>query len=121
MKVLALLSLSACLFASGCCAVRVSTKGDRTLCDADNSCLLVCNVIPLFSGDPKYPNKNECIGFENTTTVSNNLVLINRERMRHKADALRDVTSFRTEEQVFFFLLKRSTLHTSAEFVYLPK
>jgi len=103
----------------GCCHSRVSTCGDRIMCDVENSCLLVFDYIPICSGDPDNPS--ECIGFEDTTTLSNNLCMINRELVRQHADAIRELTSFRTEEQVFFFLLKRSTLHSSAELVRNPK
>ena len=107
-------ALAALAFA-GCCHSRVSTRGDRIMCDVDNSCLLVLNLIPIVSGDPDSPD--ECVGFEDTTTLANNLRMINRELVRHRADAVRELTSFRTEERVFFFLLKRSTLHSSAELV----
>ena len=110
-------ALAALAFA-GCCHSRVSTRGDRIMCDVDNSCLLVLNLIPLVSGDPDSPD--ECVGFEDTTTLANNLRMINRELVRHRADAVRELTSFRTEERVFFFLLKRSTLHSSAELVRNP-
>ena len=76
------------------------------------------NLIPIVSGDPDSPD--ECVGFEDTTTLANNLRMINRELVRHHADAVRELTSFRTEERVFFFLLKRSTLHSSAELVRNP-
>lgn len=107
------------LFA-GCCSYRVSTVGDRTMCDIDNSCLLVFVGLPVASGDPEHPNENESVAFTDTTTLSNNLSIAYRAMSRHGANALHNVTSFRTEEQFFFFLLKRSTLHTSAELVKTP-
>lgn len=109
----------ASLFA-GCCSYRVSSVGNRTMCDIDNSCLLVFVGLPVFSGDPDHPNEDECVAFTDTTTLSNNLSIAYRAMSRHGANALHNVTSFRTEEQVFFFLLKRSTLHTSAELVKTP-
>ena len=117
-------ALSAALVAgslfAGCCSYRVSSVGGRTMCDVDNSCLLVFVGLPVFSGDPDHPNEDEGVAFTDTTTLSNNLAIAYRAMARNGATSLHNVTSFRTEEQVFFFLLKRSTLHTSAELVKAP-
>lgn len=105
----------------GCYSVNVSTKGDRTMCVASNSCLLLLGCIPLASGDVHGGDDSTIVFFKDTTTVANNLHLVDGAMRREHAQQTRDLSSYRTDETILFLILKRTTLRTSAEFIdFLP-
>lgn len=116
MKLRAILALTPLLFLAGCfCSVQVSDEGGRKLCLVENSGWKLFNLIPIASGDIDYPNREVCVWFENTVNLKNNIRLLEEEQERRGLRNLRDLCSYKTEEQAFFFLFKRYTYHTSAE------
>ena len=80
--------------------------------------LLAC--IPLGSGNPEIPNRCKCRMFTNTVTLDNQLRMLEAEARRVGAKRAVGVISDSSKESVFFFLLKREKLHTSAVLVKDP-
>ena len=117
LPILALGVLAAALFtgATGCVAVRVSDKGGHTLVDISNSGWYLLNFIPLASGDPDEPNAGTCRLFRQTTTLENNIRMLDRAVEERKASGVKSVTSHWTDENVMIILFKRHCMHTSAE------
>ena len=98
----------------GCASVRVSRIG-KTMVDAEISGWYLFSFIPIASGNPAKPNKVRCKMFSSTADVENNLKLIEYAMAQEGAVAVREVTSYTTDEHVLIFLLKRHSVHTSAE------
>ena len=73
------------------------------------------NFIPLASGDPDAPNENRCRFFSSTTTLENNVRLLDYAVTKRNASGVRDVRSYWTDENVLLILFKRLAIHTSAE------
>jgi len=82
--------------------------------EIENSGWFLLNCIPLASGDPVFPNSTACKFFSNTLTVENNLRALRTEMRIAHGTHVANVTSHRTEESVFLFLLSRKACHTSA-------
>lgn len=100
----------------GCASVQVSTQG-KTLVTVQNSgCFLFC-CIPLFSGDPDYPNEEVCNWFSNTVKVATNIRLLEEEAHKQHAFGYRNIASHPDEERIFWFILKRKICRTSAELI----
>ena len=99
----------------GCCMSKVCDRGGHEMCYIENSGWKILNFIPIASGDPDFVNQNQSLWFEDTVTLDTNMKLLEREMKKHGSTAYRDIISYRSEEQVFILLLKRHTLHTSAE------
>lgn len=111
------LLLGTLLALTGCYSVHVSDEGGRKMCLAGNSCLLLFDFIPIVSGDVDSAYDSDFVFWRDTTTVANNLRLVERAMQNERATSWRDTASFRTDESVLVFLLKRTTLWTSAELV----
>ena len=55
--------------------------------------------------------------FTQTTTLANNVRMLDWAVTERNATGVRDVTTFTTDESVLFILFKRHTIHTSAELI----
>ena len=106
------LALAAAL--SGCASVSVSQEGRDMVVIQNSGCFLFC-AIPLFSGDPDYPNEEVCNWFENTVKVETNVRLLEEEAANRGARGYRNVISHLDEEKILWFILKRKIYRTSAE------
>lgn len=113
-KLLAIL-LTAIL--TGCASVGICRK-EKTMVDIENTGWYLFCFIPLASGDAANPNGHTCKFFSDTVIMESNLKLLDYAMRREGAIAVRNLTSFKDDESVFFFLLKRYVLHTSAELIF---
>ena len=110
-----LIACAASLF-TGCCSVSVSNQGkDMVLVQNDGCFLFFC--IPLFSGDPNYPNGEVCNWFANTVKAETNVKLLEDEAARQGARGLRNIVTMYDEETIITLLLKRKIYRTSAELI----
>ena len=107
-------AFAAAALLGGCSSVRISREG-VTMVDAEISGWYLFNFIPIASGDPKSPNGSGCKLFRDTTTVQNNLELIDWALKREKADFVDDLNTYTTDEYVFIIFLRRHSIHTSAK------
>ena len=82
--------------------------------EVSNASLLFLSVLPIASGDPQSPNSWGSCWFEDTATVANQLKMLEAEAARIGATRAVEVTTLRTDESLFFFLLQREKIHTSA-------
>lgn len=80
--------------------------------------LLSC--IPIASGNPAKPNKCSCLWFSNSVTLDNQIGMLEAEVRRAGAKKAVNVFTDHSSEGVFFFLMTRSKLHTSAVLVKDP-
>ena len=118
MNVRSLLLLLPCLVAllAGCASVSVSDKG-RDMVVVENSGVYLFCILPLFSGDPDYPNREVCNWFDDTVTLKTNIRLLDEEATRRSASGYRNVVSHLDEDSISFLLLKRKIYRTSAELI----
>lgn len=112
----ALAGLTAATLMTGCASVDVSNKGADMVVVQNSGCFLL-GCIPLFSGDPDYPNKQVCNWFSNTVKLETNMRLLREEAENQGASAVRNVASHMDSESILLFLLKRKIYKTSAELV----
>lgn len=82
--------------------------------EIENSGWLLFKFIPLGSGDPDSPNSRSCRFFTNTVTLQNNLAILENEMKRVDAKRIANLTSRKTDENVFIVLLTHRSYHTSA-------
>ena len=108
---------AAALLASGCATVRYCDEGGRHMVVVDNTGWYFLNFIPLASGDPDAPNKCSCKLIRQTTTLENNVAMLERAVAERGAEGVRNVNSSWTDEAVLFMLFKRHNCQTSAELV----
>ena len=113
-KTLAFLALFA--LAAGCASVDVCNKGNDMVVVRNSGCFLFC-AIPLFSGDPDYPNQQVCNWFDNTVKLETNMRLLAEEAERQGATGVRNLASHMDDERILWFIVKRKVYHTSAELV----
>lgn len=71
-------------------------------------------VIPIASGDPQRPNKNTCRLFKDTTTLQNNLNMLDMEMKRVGASRIANLSSRTEDESLFLLLFTRTACRTSA-------
>ena len=117
MKRLILPGLCALLLA-GCAAVQTCDEGGRTMVDISNSGWYLLGFIPLASGSPDNPNGHTCRLLRQTTTLDNNMKLLDYAIHRTPgATGYRNLVSYTTDENVLFILFKRHVCHSSAEVV----
>ena len=100
----------------GCASVRTSKIG-KTMVDIEISSWQLFSFIPLASGNHMAPNEISCRLFMNTVTIENNMKLLDYAIRKEGATGVRDIVSYSTDEYVFIFLLRRHTMHTSAELI----
>lgn len=82
--------------------------------EVSNAALLLLSFIPIASGDPAAPNCGAVSWFEDTTTVANQMRMLEDEAARVGATRALEVQTRRTDESLFLFLLLREKIHTSA-------
>ena len=82
--------------------------------EVSNANLLLLSCIPIASGDPAAPNAGECRWFTDTLSVANQFQMLEAEAARVGATRAIEVTTLRTDESLFFILLQREKIHTSA-------
>ena len=115
---LPLAAAAAVAFASGGCAnVEVASEGGADGVVVENSGCYLFYCIPLFSGDPDYPNRQVSSWFTNTVKLETNMKLLEDEIERQGARGMRNIASRFIDEPIIFLLLKREVLQTSAELV----
>ena len=112
------------LLFSGCTTIRHSNTfhdvkvedGEIPLevVEIENSGWEMFKVIPLGSGDTRYPNRLACRFFMDTVTLQNNLNLLEQEMKNRVATRFTNLTSRNSEESFLFILLTRNAYHTSA-------
>ena len=85
-----------------------------------NTNWMLLSLIPIASGNPDKPNECSCRWFRNTVTLDNQLRMLDAEARRAGACRADNIMSDSSKERVFFFLLKREKLHTSAVLVKEP-
>ena len=112
-----LLSLAALVaLLSGCASVGVDTQGPTTVVVQNTGCFLFC-VMPLWSGDPDYPNQQVCNWFDNTVKLETNMRLLQETAAEKHARGIRNIVSHMDSEDILWFILKRKIYRTSAELV----
>ena len=112
-KLAALLALSAAL--CGCCTVTLCRKGGRDMVEVTNSSLKLFGFVPIVSGDPEYPNRESGVWFCDSLLLDVNMMLLDDAMRKHGYRSFRDISSYKTHESCFLFILKRDVFHTSAE------
>lgn len=123
MKLLPLLFLPLA-FASGCATVTtadnfhgVRPEGRGTPIETvmiENTGWQFLKFIPLGGGNPEKPNRCSCVFFEDTTTLDNNMAMLEREMKRVGATKVANLTSKTINETVFIILFSRTACRTSA-------
>lgn len=101
---------------SGCASVDVATEGNDMVV-VQNSVGYLFRFIPLFSGDPDYPNREVCNWFEDTVSLKTNIRLLDEEAEKQHASGYRNLVSSTYDESVLLILFKRKVLRTSAELI----
>lgn len=109
-------ALTAASIVSGCASVDVATNGNDLVSVQNSGCYLFY-CIPLFSGDPDYPNQQVCNWFENTVKLETNMRLLREEAERQGATGVKSLVSHKDDETIVWLLLKRKIYRTSAELV----
>lgn len=116
-KLLFILGVALCAaFVSGCASVSVCNQGNDMVVVQNSGCFLF-GVLPLFSGDPDYPNQQVCNWFDNTVNLETNMRLLDEEAQHQGATGLRNVVNQPNDDTLIWFLLKRKIIRTSAELV----
>lgn len=110
------LAIAAAALFSGCAAVRIS-RVEKTMADIEISSWQLFSFIPIASGDPMQPNEAGFKLFRDTVTLENNMKLLDYAIRKEGATGVRDIVSYSTDEYVFIFLLRRHSMHTSAELI----
>ncbi|MCR5414211.1 MAG: hypothetical protein K6F50_05735 [Kiritimatiellae bacterium] len=105
------------LLCAGCATVRYTDQGGKPMVEVTNRGWYLFNLIPLASGNPDLPNECDFRLFKQTTTLENNVRMLDWAATKYHATGIRDVSSYMRDESVFFILLKRHAIHTSAELV----
>ena len=114
---LPLAAAAALAFTAGCANVEVASEGGADVVVVENSGCYLFYCIPLFSGDPEYPNRQVSSWFTNTVKLETNMKLLEDEIERQGARGMRNIASRYIDEPIIFLLLKREVLQTSAELV----
>ena len=116
LRLCACLALPLALLLSGCASVTVSNDGPNTVLIQNSGCFLFY-FMPLFSGDPDYPNREVCNWFEDTVSLKTNIRLLDEEAEKQHASGYRNLVSSTYDESVLLILFKRKVLRTSAELI----
>ena len=101
----------------GCATVKYSDEGGKHMVNIVNTGWYLLDLIPLASGNPELPNECSFRLFRQTTTLQNNIKMLDYAVTERDATDVRSVKSYWTDETVLFILLKRHECHTSAELV----
>ena len=122
MKIIAaLITLAIC---NGCATVTamhnhhdVNVEGNETPIETvmiENTGWTLFNVIPIGSGNPDKPNECSCRIFTDSTTLQNNLDMLEREMKRVGSTRIVNLYSKTIDESIFLLLFTRTACHTSA-------
>jgi len=114
MRTLAL-SLAAGILMAGCCSVTVSQESGHDVVSIENSRWMLFSILPLGSGDPEYPNQEVTVWFTDSLMLDVNMMLLDDAMKRYDYHNFTNITTYRTDENIIPFLVKRNILHTSAE------
>ena len=80
----------------------------------ENTGWKIFDFIPIGGGDPERPNSCSCRLFEDTTTLQNNLDMLEREMKSVGATRIVNLCSRKIDESVFILLFTRTACRTSA-------
>ena len=80
----------------------------------ENTGWTMFKMIPIASGNPKKPNRNSCCMFRDTTTLQNNLDMLECEMKRVGATRIKNLSSRSADESLFLLLFTRTACRTSA-------
>ncbi len=114
-KLLSCAALFAVLLTSGCAIIKTSSEGGREMVAIENSGWYLFDFIPIASGNPEAPNARDFVFARQTTTLDNNIRMLESEMKRRGFTRYRDLVSYSADESYLFILLQRHTLYTSAE------
>jgi len=117
MKTILSILLLAMTFITGCASYSVTSVGGRTTVDVQNSGWYLLSFAPIASGDPDEPNEVGCRFFEDSVKLANNMKMLKQAMAAYGASDTDNVVTYSTNEKILFILLKRYTMHTSAELV----
>ena len=117
MRQLAIAAIAA-LMAAGCATVTITEENNFHGVAVKNTGWYLFSLIPLGSGNPEKPNKVSFKCFRDTATIENNMRLLEYAIKENGASGVRNITSSVSDEKIFIILLKRFTIHTSAELVH---
>ena len=117
MRQLAIAAIAA-LMAAGCATITITEENNFHGVAVKNTGWYLFSLIPLGSGNPEKPNKASFRCFRDTATIENNMKLLEYAIKESGAGGVRNLTSFVSDEKIFVILLKRFTIHTSAELVH---
>lgn len=119
MKALLTLLLGALL--GGCATIEYCDKGGTSMVDVANTGWYLFNLIPLASGNPEAPNACDFRLFRQTTTLENNIRLLDYAATERGAVGISDIQTYTADESVFILLFKRRIIHTSAKLIFPNK
>ena len=121
MRLIALLSVFAM---AGCATITtahnyhgVNVEGGEVPIESvviENTGWKIFDLIPRGGGDPQRPNSCSCRLFEDTTTLQNNLDMLEGEMKSVGATRIVNLCSRKIDESVFILLLTRTACRTSA-------
>ena len=121
MRLIALLSAFAM---AGCATVTtahnyhgVNVEGGEVPIESvviENTGWKIFDLIPIGGGNPERPNSCSCRFFEDTTTLQNNLDMLEGEMKSVGATRIVNLSSRKIDESVFILLLTRTACRTSA-------
>ena len=121
MRLVALLSV---LAMAGCATITtphnyhgVNVEGGEVPIESvviENTGWKIFDLIPIGGGDPQRPNSCSCRLFEDTTTLQNNLDMLDKEMKSVGATRIVNLCNRKIDESVFILLLTRTARRTSA-------
>ena len=119
-----LFALLAVIAVSGCATITtahnyhgVNVEGGEIPIESvviENTGWKLFDFIPIGGGNPERPNRCSCCFFEDTTTLQNNLDMLEREMKSVGATRIVNLSSRTIDETVFILLLTRTACRTSA-------
>lgn len=83
-----------------------------------NSGWYLFNFIPIASGNPEKVNANSCCLFSDTTTLGNNIDILENIMAKSGAKGVNSIKSYWSDECFLVIFLKRYVIHTSVELTY---
>ena len=119
-----LFALLAVIAVSGCATITtahnyhgVNVEGGEIPIESvviENTGWKLFDFIPIGGGNPERPNRCSCCFFEDTTTLQNNLDMLEREMKSVGATRIVNLSSRTIDETMFILLLTRTACRTSA-------
>lgn len=124
---LAFLSVPALSLFFGCASVNVSDRVGNVkvedgltpieTVEVSNMSWMFLVGLPIAGGDVDNPNGHTCDWFTRSSTLENQLKMLQAEADRVGARRALNVTTLTTDEDFFLFLFLREKIHTSAVLV----